>query len=638
MTRHPLRTALLLLSAAAASCHQSSSSNKNAAPSVQFTAPLTAISVDVGAPVEIRWISEDPDSDALTTILAVGLDHPGSAELVVDADEAGGAEQVYTWTPAAGLEGTYAIRAVIDDGAKQTEATAPGTVAVGVVASVSGASLLAENGLGQTVVAFPGGEHAMMGLVEQGAPVVLDPGGPNETLLASERMDGFVAKYAPDGGLLWAAQSYIDDTVIYDESSDGGFGSLAFTRDVIALPDGGVLVDYVFQGRVTIGLGTPAEATFETGITDPRDVLARYDAAGELVWAMEPYAVPLDEEGAEEARLEPFGDDAFVMVGTRYSQMVFGLGEPNETVLPEASSCGFLAGFSLDGSLTFANGLYAGATGYVERAHVRVHANEIVVAGAFAGTATFGAGEPEEVTLSSTDGDAFDGLLARFDAGGGLLWARVVAAPTGPANDGLFALDLAIDDGGALHVLSELDDQGASYAFGLGQPTEVVVDTEEGKGYRVVTRYDASGQLEWNHVLAAQGGFDDDEEDDMWNPARLAPVPGGGVATVGLFDDELSIDGAPPILVEAAPGFGELFVARFNAAGGTAFALNDGGTEVYLTTACIAPLEDRLVILLSGEPEGTGLADFGTNEGAGESVFLPVFGVLRAVYGFDGVF
>jgi hypothetical protein len=79
-------------------------------------------------------------------------------------------------------------------------------------------------------------------------------GGANETLLESNgSSDVFVAKYNPDGTLVWAVSAGGAD-------GDGG--------DVVALtPDNQVFVTGVFKGPAVFGAGDPNETVLNTDDT-----------------------------------------------------------------------------------------------------------------------------------------------------------------------------------------------------------------------------------------------------------------------------------------------------------------------------------------------------------------------------------
>ena len=87
-----------------------------------------------------------------------------------------------------------------------------------------------------------------------GGTATFGPGETNETVLTSEAgYDIFVAKYAPDGSLIWAVRA-------------GGNGN-AYGYGITSLPDGSIVVSGHFSRAATFG---PGEAN-ETVLTSEGD-------------------------------------------------------------------------------------------------------------------------------------------------------------------------------------------------------------------------------------------------------------------------------------------------------------------------------------------------------------------------------
>lgn len=200
--------------------------------------------------------------------------------------------------------------------------------------------------------------------------------------------------------------------------------------------------------------------------------------------------------------------------------------------------------------------------------------------------AVFGAGETNETTLSATAGSA-DVLLARYDGGGSLIWARRVGGgPSGGDDEGLAVAAFA--DGSS--VIAGLFE--ASCTFGPGTPNET---TFTGGGNEIfLARHDDAGNLVWaKHVIGTQdderataiSGFTDGSfvvAGTMFGPGARTFGPGEANETVvnqsaertvflARYETDGTLAWVRPLSVD--PVVGESSAAIFDA---TAVALPDG--------------------------------------------------------------
>ncbi len=150
-------------------------------------------------------------------------------------------------------------------------------------------------------------------------------GEPNETRLTAvgsedafvANDDVFVAKYAPDGSLLWAKQA-----------SGHGVGV-----GVAVDADGNGLVTGGFSGSVTFGAGEPNETLLLTW-GDSDIFVAKYAADGSLLWAKQAGSTPATAEvGDGASRIAVDADGNGLVTGWFRGWAIFGAGEPNETAL-----------------------------------------------------------------------------------------------------------------------------------------------------------------------------------------------------------------------------------------------------------------------------------------------------------------
>jgi len=150
----------------------------------------------------------------------------------------------------------------------------------------------------------------------------------DETTLVTDGQDDiFVARYYPNGNLVWATQAGGTNT-------DGGHG-------VALLSDDSTTIVGNYYESATFGIGEVNETTLVSeGQTDT--FVARYNTDGTLAW-VKSAGGPLSVLGWEIASLS---DDSSVATGRFYDSATFGIGEPNETCLvSDGNTDIFIAGF-----------------------------------------------------------------------------------------------------------------------------------------------------------------------------------------------------------------------------------------------------------------------------------------------------
>jgi hypothetical protein len=207
----------------------------------------------------------------------------------------------------------------------------------------------------------------------------------NQTELTSVGLnDVFVAKYAPDGTLLWAR-------------SDGGTDfddGLGITTDF----RGNSFVTGRFFGTATFGADEANQT--ELASTGFEDVfVAKYAPDGTLVWARSAGGTSSDE-GVGIAR-DRRGNS--YVIGGFENTATFGAGEANQTELTTASAFGFdvfVAKYAPDGTLVWARS--AGGTEPDEGRGIAIdRRSNSYMTGRFSGTATFGPSEAKQTELTS---------------------------------------------------------------------------------------------------------------------------------------------------------------------------------------------------------------------------------------------
>ena len=190
----------------------------------------------------------------------------------------------------------------------------------------------------------------------------------------------------------------------------------------------------------------------------------------------------------------------------------------------------WLARFDSDGTTLWSAAL---ARGEVDATTVAMVGDEIVVAGAFTGTAEVGG-------ASVTAAGASDLFVAAFDADGGLRWVRTVAL-----------------DGREQNVLAASGDGQVVIAATAARPGASGAD-EEAEADLVLLAFDEGGEERWRHVFGGEG--------TRVEAAGLEAIEGGGFIVAAKLLGSVDLGGEPR--ASAGEGTTGVVLARFDADGG----------------------------------------------------------------------
>ena len=316
-----------------------------------------------------------------------------------------------------------------------------------------------------------------------------------------------------------------------------------------------------FSLSATFGPGETNETTL-TGAGLDDIFVVKYDASGALVWAKRAGGTGLDVG----VGIAVDGSGNSYVTGSFRGSPTFGPGETNETTLTSEGDIDiFVAKYDASGDLVWAKRA-GGTSGDGGRGIAVDGSGNSYVTGDFGGSATFGPGETNETTLTSTGSFVFDMFVAKYDASGALVWAKRAGAPS--LND--FGRGIAVDGSGNSYVTGLFED---SATFGPGEINET---TLTGFVDIFVAKYDASGDLVW----AKRAG-------------ETSPDFGLGIAVDGSGHSYVtgSFRGSAtfgPVetnetTLTSAGGI-DIFVAKYDAAGALVWAKRAGGTGGFFAS------------------------------------------------------
>jgi Beta-propeller repeat/FG-GAP-like repeat len=283
--------------------------------------------------------------------------------------------------------------------------------------------------------------------------------------------------------------------------------------------------------------------------------MSRSTEARGLDWAKQ--AGGTDSEEGFGIALDGSGNSS--VTGYFEGTATFGAGEANQTTLTAAGSSDiFVAKYNSSGVLLWAK--QAGGTDLDEGSAIAVDGSgNIYVTGYFEGTATFGAGEANQTTLTAVDrGDVF---VAKYNSSGALQWAKRAGGTEFEEGFGI-----AVDGSGNSYITGYFE--GAA-TFGLGEGNQTML-TSDGSDDVFVAKYNSIGTLQWAR-RAGGTGFDDG--------FGIAVDGSGNGYVTGYFQGTATFGlGEANQTVLSASGSNDAFVAKYNSSGALQWAKRAGGT------------------------------------------------------------
>jgi len=292
------------------------------------------------------------------------------------------------------------------------------------------------------------------------------------------------AHAAEAGDLLWA------------RSAGGSSGEGAVGNGIAVDAAGNALVTGYFGDSATFGAGEANETTLTAaGLTDI--FIAQYAPDGSLLWARSAGGSYYFDHGHGIA-VDAAGNA--LVTGYFSDSATFGAGEANETTLTGYHDI-FIAQYAPDGSLLWARS--AGGSGSDTGLGIAVDAaGNAPVTGYFGDSATFGAGEANETTLTAVGNP--DIFIAQYAPDGSLLWARSAGGSNWDSGEGI-----AVNAAGNALVTGEFYE---SATFGAGEANETTLTSVLGGPDIFIAKY-------------AGVGVPSSEQPDLAITKRASPLP-----------------------------------------------------------------------------------------------------------------
>ncbi len=318
------------------------------------------------------------------------------------------------------------------------------------------------------------------------------------TLGSGGGQDIFIARYNPEGGLVWARRA--------------GGGNNDSAWDVALQPDGTVLASGVFMGEAVFGPGEPNETTV-TAETQNSFVAGFSSMSGDLLFAR---AVGTGGNSLA-TDLATGAEGSFFVTGKFEGSTAFG---PTGSLTSVGAGDVFLAKYDAAGQLVWVD-QSGGAAEDEGRSVTGLSDGSLIVAGGFEGAATFGRGGANEIALTSGEGRR-SVFIARHSAAGAPLWVRQAAVD---ASRRVLVSGVAELSDGAVLLAGEFE---STITFSPGEATETTLTGQYEKDL-FIAKYSADGVLAWT---TSAGGFGYD------TLTGISALSDGAFAVTGGFSEE----------------------------------------------------------------------------------------------------
>jgi hypothetical protein len=311
--------------------------------------------------------------------------------------------------------------------------------------------------------------------------------------------------------------------------------------------DGSIILVGAFQGSVDFGGGVLASAGGD-------DIfIAKYDAGGAHLWSQR-FGSTQDDQ-ARGVTTDAAGN---VYVTGKF-RVTVSFGGGNHTSAGQDDI--FLARYNADGYFLWSQSYGSTSTDIGGSVAVDGSGN-VLLTGVFSGSVSFGGG-------SLISAGLYDGVLAKYDAGGAHQWSQRV----GGNNWDVPAVVLADASGNAF--LAGYFAGTANYGGG---------SLVSAGGYDIVlAKYNSNGVHQWSQRF---GGTGDDA-------AASAALDGSGdLLVTGYFNGAVSVGGA----VLANAGFADVFVAKYSSGGVHQWSQSFGGTDYDAGAGVAADAEGNTTV------------------------------------------
>jgi hypothetical protein len=364
----------------------------------------------------------------------------------------------------------------------------------------------------------------------------------NDYMLEGVELDGFLAKYDPDGNFVWA----------FDIGND--FNGTSFDVDIDM--QGNIWVTGVFRDAVDFD---PSENEFIlTGHGLQDCYIAKYTQDGEFIWA--------GEFGGETSTFYnptiAFDDSGDLYYTTYYNSQV-DLDPGPGTQLVESAGSSDIMLVKLDASGNFQWGFSMGGVFQDQARDIHFSNGHIFLTGIFEEIIDFDPSSGEEIFTSEGDYDAY---IAAYTPEGELAWAKALASSNPAEGHGLVT-----DNNNNIYLC------GSFYGTVDFDPSSGVNElSAQGFWDLFVAKYDPAGNFRW---AINAGGNDNDYAYNM-----IVTPDQEDIMVCGKFSGYAEFDNTGPGYILSSSGGFDGFLASYSTYPGSGVGdLENGITDVMIS-------------------------------------------------------
>lgn len=303
---------------------------------------------------------------------------------------------------------------------------------------------------------------------------------------------------------------------------------------------GNVYITGYYNDKIDFDPG-PETHYLDTGTSQDNIFVAKYDLAGNYIWAFSIGSIGLDA-GCDIA----IDANSYVyLTGYFASTVDFDPGPETHNLVASVYNDFFIAKFDIDGNFIWAKSAgnpFSNDSGYCIRID---DTGSVYVAGEFSGTTDFDPGAGEYSLVSN---GGFDIFFAKYDFDGNFIWAKSMG---GNYNDACISM-----------AISSVDDLFLTGSFQMTCDFDPGVDIEtfisEGWEDVFVAKYDSSGNYDWAFTM---GGATFD------NGNSLAIDSFDNIYVTGFFDGTMDLDPSVETELVVSEGESDVFFAKYSDGG-----------------------------------------------------------------------
>ena len=378
-----------------------------------------------------------------------------------------------------------------------------------------------------------------------------------------------------------------------------GFGvtgkNSAIHADAVATDAAGnTVVVGAFRGTATFGTATSGVSFTSSNTQDT--FVARYSAAGTLVWART-FAgqASTSTSGGTTTTTDAVGEGAAVAVdaagtifvaGSFTGTVNFGTASAANVLASPGQTAAFVARLDGAGNLVWVQAATTPSAGGDDQANALALDGQggVVIAGMFERAATFGA-----TTLTSPG--ASDAFVARYNGAGTVIWA---VGSQGTAGSNAQAIGVAVD--AASNIALTGFDAGT---VSLGSGTSTAQVTAAGSDDALVWKLDPTGKLLWAQSFGSA---------DYDSGGAVAFDPAGDLVVAGTFSDSVN------------------------------FATAAGGNAAAAATLTAGPIFNAFVLKLDPTGQEVWVRGYlgGTGWSKGQAIAIDPFNQIHVAGAFNG--